>query len=200
MPDTIAELYKTCEGLNKRLHAPAHAAREPGRIMKEPRKYRIAASVVVRDQDGKILLIREGDPRVHGKINLPGGHLEDGESIVDCAARELAEEAGLTVIPSGLLGAYVQGEGINFVFHAHSEVTTTKPGQDILLCQWLTTKEILALPDSDILRPKKLRKIIADILSGCTYSNELICNLELEEWEKLKGEQDAEPDGVTTAG
>ena len=159
--------------------------------MTELRKYRVAASMVICDPDGRILLIREADPRVHGKVNFPGGHLEDGESAVECAVRELRDEPGLTVIPSGLLGAYLQGDGINFVFHGHSNVTTTRPGQDILLCKWLTPEEVLALPDSDILRPRKLRIIVADLLSGRTYSNELIRNLEQEEWEKIKGEQGA---------
>ncbi len=159
--------------------------------MTEPRKYRVAASIVVRDPDGKILLIREADPRVHGKVNLPGGHLEGGESVAECAARELREETGLSVIPSGLVGIYLQGDGINFVFHGHSDVTTTKPGQDILLCEWLTAEEIAGLSDSDILRPRKLRTIVADVLLGHTYLNELIRSVEQEEWEKAKSEQDA---------
>lgn len=29
--------------------------------------------------------------------SFPGGHLEDGESVVDCAKREIKEETGLTV-------------------------------------------------------------------------------------------------------
>ena len=156
--------------------------------MTEPRKYRVAASIVVCDPDDRILLVREADPRVHGKVNLPGGHLEDGESVVECAVRELHEETGLDVIPSGLLGAYMQGDGINFVFHGHSDITTTKPAQDILLCEWLTPEEVLAIPDSEILRPRKLRTIVADLLSGCAHSNELIRNVE-EEGEKAKGEQ-----------
>ena len=168
--------------------------------MTEPRKYRVASSIVVCDPDGRILLIREADPRVHGKVNLPGGHLEDGESAVECAVRELREETGLTVIPSGLLGAYRQGDGISFVFHGHSNITTAKPEQDILLCKWLTPEEVLALPDSDILRPRKLRTIVANMLSGRTYSKELIRDLEQEEWEKIKGEQGAVADGVTAAG
>ncbi len=97
--------------------------------MTEPRKYRVTASIVVRDPDGRVLLLCEADPRVYGKVNLPGGHLSYGESVVECAIREFREETGFIVNSSGLLGVYLQGDGINFVFHGNSSVTATKPGQ-----------------------------------------------------------------------
>ena len=95
--------------------------------MTEPRRYRVAASIVVCDPDGRILLIREADLRVRGKIILPGGHVENGETVVECVVRELSEETELAVMPSGLIGVYRQGDGINFVFCGHSNVTMTKP-------------------------------------------------------------------------
>ena len=44
--------------------------------MTETTRHRVAASVVVRGRGGKILLVREADPRVRGALNLPGGHVE----------------------------------------------------------------------------------------------------------------------------
>jgi len=40
----------------------------------------------------------------HGasKLALPGGHLELNESWADCAAREVEEEMGLTLVPSSI--------------------------------------------------------------------------------------------------
>lgn len=49
--------------------------------------------VVVRDGSGRLLLIRRRDD---GRWALPAGAMELGESISDCAARELWEETGLT--------------------------------------------------------------------------------------------------------
>ena len=54
----------------------------------------VAATVVLR-QDGAILMQhRDNKPglRAAGLWGLPGGHAEPGESMVDCARRELREE------------------------------------------------------------------------------------------------------------
>lgn len=51
-----------------------------------------ASRVVVRDAAGRLLLIRRSDD---GVWSLPAGAMELGESIADCAVRELAEETGL---------------------------------------------------------------------------------------------------------
>lgn len=54
-----------------------------------------AARAIIRDEDGKILLIRRRD---NGKWDLPAGGIELGESITDCLKREVKEETGLEVI------------------------------------------------------------------------------------------------------
>ncbi|HEY9068994.1 MAG TPA: NUDIX domain-containing protein, partial [Candidatus Ozemobacteraceae bacterium] len=47
----------------------------------------------------EILLIRRGHPPFEGCMALPGGFLEMNESPLTGAARELAEETGLTGLP-----------------------------------------------------------------------------------------------------
>ena len=46
-------------------------------------------------RDGKILVSRQTD----GTVMIPGGGLEEGESLEECCARELAEETGYAVEP-----------------------------------------------------------------------------------------------------
>lgn len=55
----------------------------------------LAASVVVRDDRARILLVRRGHEPNKGKWSLPGGKVEAGESLVQAAVRELGEETGL---------------------------------------------------------------------------------------------------------
>jgi 8-oxo-dGTP diphosphatase len=47
-------------------------------------------------RDGEVLLIRKKRGLGAGKINGPGGRIEDGESAVECAVREVREELGIT--------------------------------------------------------------------------------------------------------
>jgi 8-oxo-dGTP pyrophosphatase MutT (NUDIX family) len=63
----------------------------------------IYSTVVVRDAAGSILLQRRSDFAWWG---LPGGILEHGEDIRQCARRELHEETGLAVSELRLVGLY----------------------------------------------------------------------------------------------
>jgi ADP-ribose pyrophosphatase YjhB (NUDIX family) len=51
-----------------------------------------ATRVVLHDDAGRLLLIRRAD---NGYWSVPAGTMELGESIADCAVRELKEETGL---------------------------------------------------------------------------------------------------------
>lgn len=62
-----------------------------------------AASVVVVDAGGRILLQRRRDNEMWA---LPGGVMELGESIADCARREVEEESGLVVDLTSIVGIY----------------------------------------------------------------------------------------------
>jgi 8-oxo-dGTP pyrophosphatase MutT (NUDIX family) len=94
-----------------------------------------------------------------------------------CAKRELREETGIEVTPSGLVGVYEQGDGIYFVFHGLADSTETTPGRDILSCEWLTPEELSAVPDSEILRPSRLRSVVGDMVAGITFPVEVVRSL-----------------------
>ncbi|WP_030056661.1 NUDIX domain-containing protein [Streptomyces novaecaesareae] len=69
----------------------------------EPNRLAVAASAVVTDDEGRILLQRRTD---NGLYALPGGTMDLGESLPGTAVREVREETGLDVEITGLVGTY----------------------------------------------------------------------------------------------
>lgn len=68
----------------------------------EPVLMTIGARAVVRDPEGRILLIQRND---NGRWSWPAGTMELGQTLSDCAIREVYEETGLsahTVTPFAL--------------------------------------------------------------------------------------------------
>ncbi|MFD8697016.1 NUDIX hydrolase [Kitasatospora purpeofusca] len=62
-----------------------------------------AASVVVVDDEGRVLLQRRTD---NGMWALPGGKMDLGESLAGCGIRETLEETGLDIEIIGIVGTY----------------------------------------------------------------------------------------------
>lgn len=58
-----------------------------------------AVGVVVVREDGRILLARRANPPSAGMWSLPGGRLELGETVAECARREVLEECGVHCEP-----------------------------------------------------------------------------------------------------
>ncbi|WP_327033016.1 NUDIX domain-containing protein [Micromonospora ureilytica] len=63
----------------------------------------VAVTVFIQNERGHVLLIRRSDNSLWA---LPGGAQDVGESTVQAAVREVEEETGLHVEPSGISGIY----------------------------------------------------------------------------------------------
>ena len=64
------------------------------------------AAGTVAVHEGRIVLVRRGVPPGEGLWSFPCGYAEVSETLEVCAVRETAEETGLEVRLTGLLGAY----------------------------------------------------------------------------------------------
>jgi ADP-ribose pyrophosphatase YjhB (NUDIX family) len=63
----------------------------------------VAASAFTLDNTGRLLMIRRMDNDLYA---LPGGQLEYGETLTQTAIREVAEETGIHIEVTGLIGIY----------------------------------------------------------------------------------------------
>jgi len=88
-------------------------------------------------------------------LSFPGGHLEDGESLTECAAREILEETGLTVTglsPCGIIH-WIHKDKLDrylaFLFKTDEfsgELITETPEGRIF---WMDIDELKAAPSSN---------------------------------------------------
>ncbi|MCD1293982.1 NUDIX hydrolase [Methanocella sp. CWC-04] len=70
-------------------------------------RYIVGCGAVVRNKDGKYLMVKQMNGYWRSKWIFPGGKLELGETLEDCARRELIEETGCDFEISRQIGAYV---------------------------------------------------------------------------------------------
>src|SRR5438105_15663653 len=79
------------------------------RVSREYPDYpRVGVGAVVLSR-GRVLLARRGRAPAEGRWSLPGGLVELGETSVDAARREVAEECGIQVRIAGLAGILHRG-------------------------------------------------------------------------------------------
>ncbi len=69
-----------------------------------PNQRMVAACAYVENAAGEILLVRTRDRP--DTWEMPGGRVEAGETLVEAVRREVAEETGIQVEPSALVGVY----------------------------------------------------------------------------------------------
>jgi 8-oxo-dGTP pyrophosphatase MutT (NUDIX family) len=79
----------------------------------------VGARTVVLDEQGRLLLIQRSDNR---RWAIPAGAMELGESMADCAVRELWEETGLTATSLTPYAFYTAYTYTNEYRHTYQQV------------------------------------------------------------------------------
>jgi len=105
---------------------------------------------IVRDEEGRLLVVLRGRPPGAGLWSIPGGRVEPGEDDSTAVARELAEETGLTVEVGALIGSVDRpGDGVIYEIHDYAATFvggTLRAGDDAAEVRWVTAAELQALP------------------------------------------------------
>ena len=111
----------------------------------------LAAAAVVRDGDGRILLVRRANPPEAGRWSIPGGRVEAGESLETAAVREAFEETGVTVriVREVWCLELADGRGGTYELHdflAEYVSAEIRAGDDASDVGWFTPAELTVLP------------------------------------------------------
>lgn len=120
--------------------------------MSPPEQEPVLAVGAVVTAGGSLLLIRRGRPPGQGRWSLPGGRLEANETLEDAVRREVREETGLDVEPTGLLGtAERRGDGWHYVILDFTAVIVPNgqplvAGDDAEAARFVPLDEVTELP------------------------------------------------------
>jgi ADP-ribose pyrophosphatase YjhB (NUDIX family) len=131
-----------------------------------------SVTAAVRDDDGRLLMIHKID---NDYWALPGGGMNLGESIADAVIREVAEETGIQVEITGLVGiytspghvmAYDDGEvrqEFSVCFHARPQGgELCEDGTETKAAEWISLAELDSLSIHASMRTR-----IIDALNIC---------------------------------
>jgi 8-oxo-dGTP diphosphatase len=114
---------------------------------------------VIKDDRGRLLLIKRGHAPGAGLWSLPGGRIEPGETDAEALVREMREETGLTVQPGPLIGrvrrpsqgpsqGQSQAEDVLDIRDYAATVTggTLRAGDDAAEARWVAPGDLESLP------------------------------------------------------
>jgi 8-oxo-dGTP diphosphatase len=105
----------------------------------------VCAGAVVRDEHGRLLLVRRGSEPSKGLWSLPGGRVEPGETPAMAAVREVREETGLDVEVERLLATVSIGGYLVHDFAASVVGGDLRAGDDADDVRWCADEDLRAL-------------------------------------------------------
>ncbi len=103
---------------------------------------------MIISRNDEIVLIRRGGEPFIGKLALPGGFVDWGETVENAAVREAKEETGLDVELEEILGVYSdpkrdpRGHSASVVFVAGKFSGELKGGSDAKEAEWFKLGEL----------------------------------------------------------
>jgi 8-oxo-dGTP diphosphatase len=109
---------------------------------------------VIKDAQGRLLLIKRGHAPGAGLWSLPGGRTEAGETDTEALVREMREETGLLVEAEALIGSVRRPAGDGGVFDIRDYAATVtggtlRAGDDAAEARWVAPSELAALALTD---------------------------------------------------
>jgi ADP-ribose pyrophosphatase YjhB (NUDIX family) len=106
---------------------------------------------VIKDDQGRLLLIKRGHEPGAGLWSLPGGRIEPGETDAEALVREMREETGLDVQAGPLLGSVrrpAPGGNVLDIRDYGATITggTLRAGDDAAEARWVAPGDLAGLP------------------------------------------------------
>jgi 8-oxo-dGTP pyrophosphatase MutT (NUDIX family) len=142
----------------------------------KPTSRKPSASALVRDEAGRVLLLRRPDNNLW---TIPTGGLKKGETVRECAVRECREETGIEIETGALVGVfttpdhvieYIKGgkvdevrQPVNVCLHARpigGDLTTTDEASEV---RWVDPADLAGYEIHPALRRRIDHGLTSDV-------------------------------------
>jgi 8-oxo-dGTP diphosphatase len=143
-------------------------------------KHVLSAAVVAVNEKGELLLVRSP----HRGWEMPGGQVEQGESLQSAARRETHEESGVDVEIIGFCGVFqtVTRSVCNFLFYGRPIGGAPRTSEESLDVGWFPLPSAL------------------DLVTHPTFRHRIELSLDRSKWPFLIEYLESQPDTVASAG
>ena len=134
------------------------------------------------EKDGKILLVQEAKEKCYKKWDIPAGHLEYNETIMQGAVREIKEETGCDVKLTGILNIAnrVMTDDIFIAIIFSTELLNENIKYDekeILDVKWYKIDEVINNMDDKLRNNDFIKQSIINLKSGNVASIDIISQI-----------------------
>lgn len=115
--------------------------------MPTPTKHFVTVDAIISD-NGKIVLVQRQNDPFKGMWALPGGFVDENETVRHACMREAKEETGLVVMPQDLIDVYSEpkrdprGYVISVLFSCYVMKGELKAGDDAANTKWFPLKQL----------------------------------------------------------
>lgn len=136
-------------------HRPKIATNSP------KKEYSRAGVGIISIRKNKVLLGPRLGPNNHHEYGLPGGALEEGETFLECAIRELYEETGWSgrpLYPISLSTGYIDTEAyidVIYYYDCGNEEAVVMEKDRVANWDWIALSKLLSMED-DLYGPSRL--------------------------------------------
>lgn len=138
-------------------------------------RYIVGCGAVAQNDQGKFLMVRQMGGYWQGLWIFPGGKLEVGETLEECARREFIEETSCDLRIKKQIGAYVSYDPdtehekqVVLVYYMGSGVTgNPRAGEGVTDIGWFDLGDIEAMVDTGVV-PKIILQVAKDAINKNT--------------------------------
>ncbi len=106
----------------------------------KPRREKVFGGIV-KSPEGRYLMVQG---RLSEKWSFPKGHIEVGETPLECVCREIKEETGLTILPNPMRCIPLRC-GTYYLFWMPEVKLIPRDSDEIMNCGWFTLEEMKTL-------------------------------------------------------